>query len=309
MVDWPQRQPRRDPHPLTSQCRGRAIQDVRRKHHIGYRIGERWRYRQAQYQCDTPQRRLPKRVGSEACATRQGHHYATIVVNLRLHQVFDVLDQRRTATVSTFLAARSDRRRLQVAAIDRRRACRDAVQEQGPWAVIVMDRFHGIKSATTAFHTVRKRVARHPAETDRRRLTGRRNLLGKAPEDLSPAKRLELYGVLADFPPLRLAHSLVHGLRRWYNLPDVQMARARLRAWLYRIKKAERNELGELAATMRRWQQGIVNCFRDRVTKGGTEGINTKIKRLKRVAYGLPNFAHIRARILLAFSPEVRSPP
>ena len=65
-----------------------------------------------------------------------------------------------------------------------------------------------------------------------------RNLLGKAPEDLSPEKRLEFYGVLANFPELRLAHSLVHWLRRWYDLPDVQMARVRLRAWLYRIKKA-----------------------------------------------------------------------
>jgi hypothetical protein len=63
-----------------------------------------------------------------------------------------------------------------------------------------------------------------------------------------------------------------------------------------------------VAATIHRWQPWIVNFFRDRVTNGVTEGINTKIKLLKRLAYGLPDFAHIRARILLAFSPEVTSP-
>jgi transposase len=108
---------------------------------------------------------------------------------------------------------------------------------------------------------------------------------------------------------LRLAHSLVHWLRRWYELEDVQVARSRLRAWLLRVKQAGLKERGELAATIRRWQAWILNFFRDRVTNGVTEGINTTIKLLKRVAYGLPNFTHLRARILLAFTPVAALPP
>ena len=115
--------------------------------------------------------------------------------------------------------------------------------------------------------------------------------------------------MLVDCPPWRLAHSLVHWRRRWYDLHDVQVARARLRAWLYRVQQAGLKELDELASTIRRWRQGIVNFFRDRVTNGVTEGINTKIKLLKRMAYGFPNFAHIRARILLAFTPQGTLPP
>jgi len=52
-----------------------------------------------------------------------------------------------------------------------------------------------------------------------------------------------------------------------------------------------------------------VNFFHARVTNGVTEGINTKIKLLKRMAYGLSNFAHLRARILMVFAPEAPSPP
>jgi hypothetical protein len=51
-----------------------------------------------------------------------------------------------------------------------------------------------------------------------------------------------------------------------------------------------------------KWRLWIANFFRDRVTNGVTKGINNKIKLLKRMAYGLPNFAHLRARILLAFA-------
>ena len=45
------------------------------------------------------------------------------------------------------------------------------------------------------------------------------------------------------------------------------------------------------------------------LTNGVTEGINNKIKLLKRIAYGLPNFAHLRARILIEFTSELSSPP
>lgn len=50
---------------------------------------------------------------------------------------------------------------------------------------------------------------------------------------------------------------------------------------------AGRLDLDALAATGRRWRPWIEHVFRDRVTKGATEGINTTIKLLERVAYGL----------------------
>jgi transposase len=309
VIDGQQRQTRRSQHSLLYQCRGSSIQDVSRKHHSGYRVVERILYRQAQHQFDTRKRRIPKRVGIDEFAKRTGHNDATIVINLRSHQVLDVLNTRTKATVSDLLATRAERRRLKVAAIDMRREFRDAIQEQCPWALMVIDRFHVIKHATEALHRVRKRLTRQAPKADQQRLKDLRDLLGKAPEDMRPAQRLKLYGVLADFPALRLAHSLVHWLRRWYNLHDVQVAHARLRAWLYRVKQAGLTELDALAATVQRWRPWIENFFRDRVTNGATEGMNTKIKLLKRVAYGLPNFAHIRARILLAFAPVAALPP
>jgi transposase len=308
VVDWQQRQTRRYQDALMYQCRGSSIRDVSRKCHVGYRIVERLLSRQAHKQFDTPKRLLPKRIGMSAFAKPKGHHYATIVVDLCTQQVFDVLDKRTKGAVRDFLAVHAERHRLKVATIDMRREFRDVVKEQCHWVLMVIDRFHVIKSATAALHHVRERITRQAHKADQKRLKGIRDLLGKAQEDLTPAQRLELYGVLEDFPSLRLAHSLVRWLRRWDDLQNVQVARARLRAWLYRVKQASDEELHALAATIRRWQPRILNFFRDRVTNGVTEGINTKIKVLKRVAYGLLNFAHIRARILLAFTPEVRSP-
>lgn len=191
-IDWEQRQTRRYQSSLIEQSRTSAFQEVSRKHQMGERMVERLDDQHAHHQCDGRPRRLPKRVGIDEFAKRKGHHDATVLVNLRTHQVFEVLDNRTKATVSDFWAARPARRRLQVATIDRRRELRDAGEEQGPWALIVVARFHVIKQAPEALPNVRKRLMRPAQEADQKRLKGIRELRGKAQEDLTPAQRLDL---------------------------------------------------------------------------------------------------------------------
>ena len=79
-----------------------------------------------------------------------------------------------------------------------------------------------------------------------------------------------------------------------------------------------RSRLGPAAAPLagaRRQRVGSVPTAGKRAfeipipTNGVTEGINNKIKLLKRIAYGLPNFAHLQARILIEFTSELSSPP
>ena len=51
--------------------------------------------------------------------------------------------------------------------------------------------------------------------------------------------------------------------------------------------------------TISRWIDEILAYFDSRTTQGVVEGINQKIKLIKRRAYGLTNFANFRRRILL----------
>ena len=55
------------------------------------------------------------------------------------------------------------------------------------------------------------------------------------------------------------------------------------------------------AKTMQNWYRGILNTFDCPYTNGFTEGINNKIKVLKRNAYGYRNFERFRKRILHVF--------
>ena len=50
---------------------------------------------------------------------------------------------------------------------------------------------------------------------------------------------------------------------------------------------------------IKRWIDEIVAYFDNRTTQGAVEGINQKIKLIKRRAYGLTNFGNFRRRVLL----------
>ncbi len=51
--------------------------------------------------------------------------------------------------------------------------------------------------------------------------------------------------------------------------------------------------------TIKRWIDEIVVYFDQRTTQGAVEGINQKIKLIKKRAYGLSNFNNFRRRVLL----------
>ncbi|HBI2046973.1 TPA: transposase [Enterococcus faecalis] len=48
-----------------------------------------------------------------------------------------------------------------------------------------------------------------------------------------------------------------------------------------------------------KYKEGIKNSFRFPYSNGITEGLNNKLKVIKRIAYGYRNFYHFRSRIYI----------
>jgi transposase len=65
-----------------------------------------------------------------------------------------------------------------------------------------------------------------------------------------------------------------------------------------RISKVK--EIRGLARTLKQWREPILAWHTTGASNGPTEGLNSIIKKIKRVAAGFTNFAHYRTRILLA---------
>ena len=71
-----------------------------------------------------------------------------------------------------------------------------------------------------------------------------------------------------------------------------------LKHGIFYVSSSKLPEFDYCLQTISRWQEGILNSFKVPYTNGYTEGVNNKIKVLKRNAFGVRNFERFRSRIL-----------
>lgn len=83
------------------------------------------------------------------------------------------------------------------------------------------------------------------------------------------------------------------------NYSDYEHAEEEIKSWIEMVYDYSIPEMVEVANTIKNWLPYIVNSFIDeRFSNCFTEGLNNKIKVIKRLAFGYKNFAFLRLRIL-----------
>ena len=76
--------------------------------------------------------------------------------------------------------------------------------------------------------------------------------------------------------------------------------------WISKCIDKNIPEFMEAAGTISRWKEYILNSFIDeRYSNGYTEGINNKIKVIKRIGFGYKSFELFRGRILCIFNGKI----
>ena len=69
------------------------------------------------------------------------------------------------------------------------------------------------------------------------------------------------------------------------------------------MRHTDDRDLKQWAKTLDHWREPILNFFDNRTTNGFTEGINTKLKLVKRISYGFRNKGVFIRKAMLAFLP------
>lgn len=180
-----------------------------------------------------------------------------------------------------------------------------------PEAQVVADRFHVMVQINKELDTQRKKEKRNTQELIRKAKTSKEKfqqeqileglnkskyILLKNESDLNEEQKNKLIQVKAVSPSLKLMHELKEKIRRVFNKTnDWYTAVFKLGIWLSKAKKYFPNSNN----TFIRWFDEIVAYFDHRTTSGAVEGINNKLKLIKRSAYGFRNFNNFRVRCLL----------
>jgi len=91
---------------------------------------------------------------------------------------------------------------------------------------------------------------------------------------------------------------LVEYLHKALDKPTVKGFRDTLKIWYRVVREAKLKPFTKLAAMIRRYRRLIENYIASRLTTAVSEGINNKIKTLKRMGYGYTNPLSFRLKIL-----------
>jgi transposase len=165
------------------------------------------------------------------------------------------------------------------------------VKKVFPNAVVVIDRFHVIKAVNTELN----RIRRQARILDR----GSKFILLKNGKDLTPEETKRLASLLKRSKRLAKAYQWKEEFRAIYEQSlTVEEGKRQIQEWLNKAQAV----YSEAIKTIRNHLDGISNYFRNRTTSGAMEGINNRIKLIKRQAYGFANFNNFRERLLACFS-------
>lgn len=217
--------------------------------------------------------------------------------------MLDILPDRKKETLIAWLRhppSGIDLTQLAFAATDLWSHYRAAVQTVYPKVAVVADRFHVVQNLHTVIHSVR-RDAQSAAASDeeRKQLKGLRYLLLKNEQNLTDSDKERLKALANSHPDLFRLWQLRQDLHDWYEVrttPD--KARLTLDRWIQEAQQLGMIHLHSFCNTLTNWKTEILNFFHHRITSGFVEGMNSKIRVLKRIAFGIPNHEHFRLRII-----------
>ena len=175
-----------------------------------------------------------------------------------------------------------------------------------PNAEVVADRFHVMKLVNDELDAERKSVKtkgeklNNKAEKEKilKVIKKSKYCLLKNEKDLNNEQKEKLKEVKKVFPKLANMHRLKEQLRNSFEKTNSELiGLLDLSDWL----RDAASDFPNSSATIIRWLGEIVGYFKNRTTQGIVEGINNKLKLIKRKAYGFKNFANFRLRSLLSF--------
>ncbi|WP_455716915.1 ISL3 family transposase [Anaerosporobacter sp.] len=228
--------------------------------------------------------------------------YQCILVDPKKRSILDILPNRTQSHLSAYFRKmnRSERYRVKFFICDMWQPYVDMAQSYFPNAKVIIDKYHFIRQVTWAIENVRKRLQKSMIPSLRKYYKRSHKLILTRYSKLKDENKKACDLMLQYSDDLRLAHKLKED---FYDICQCEQYKKQRLDFLDWIKIAETSGIPEFekcATTYRHWLKGILNAFKYGLTNGPTEGLNNKIKVLKRTSYGVRNFNRFRTRILHA---------
>lgn len=249
---------------------------------------------------------FPINAGIDEFSQKKGRgKFCTIITNNDLHKPFDILPSRDPAEIDKYFNSIPPevREKVESYTMDMWGNFRTLVKEYFPNAKIIVDRFHVMKSLNKCIDKTRRRLQKLIAKDRSEKLKNLRWIILKNNEDLTEDEKNKLTFAFECSKGIKDMYEFKENVREIFEekIPQEE-AREKLRILINKAKEEITDRsIKSFIKTYNTHEEYILNYFDKRQSNGLVEGINNRIKLIKRIGFGMPNFYNFAGRILRTF--------
>ena len=244
----------------------------------------------------------PVYMSVDEVSWQKRHKYVTNVIDIRKRKVIWNHHGRGKNVLDTFYRALGQNgcEQIQAVASDGAKGFLSSTKAHAKKALIVLDHFHVKKYLNDALDTVRKEELRKARKEHNDELTrilhcNQRFILMQSRKSERKQDLLSKLAVLNE--RLYQAMLLKEQFLTVYTARDQETARINLNEWIIAAMESNIPAFEELGEKFFRKRHFILNYFVCNITTAISEGINNKIKRLSRMAYGFKDVHYFLLKI------------
>lgn len=238
---------------------------------------------------------------------KRRHTYGTIFLDVERNRVLWVCATReKKAVIHVFrnVFGREVCQRIEAVSMDWWQPYEDAVKECLPNAQVVWDLFHVVKKYNLeVIDRVRLDEARRcQTDEERRGMKKTKFLLLKNRNHLQGEEPAKLRTLLAANHRLLVVYVLRDALRALWDYCYPACAYKWFQGWFQRAIRSRIEPLKRFARALKERLHGILAHCRHRIHSGTLEGVNNKVKVIKRIAYGFRDLDYFFLKIRSHFT-------
>lgn len=285
-------------------CKYMTITEVAEHLDLDWKTVKEIHKRHLQDKYSHEERENPRIIVIDEISLKKRHTYLTIIADWDSGKVLGVQKDRAYESLKGFFDSLSDEEResIEAVAIDMWDPYIKAITESCPNARIVFDEFHVVAAFGRVIDKVRNMEYKDAEKSGKAVIKGTRYLLLKNSQNITPEERPRLKQLLALNKSLSTAYILKDYLKKLWEYRYPKWAEKAISHWCNIADESNVKPLMDFGNTLVKHAYGIINHCMYPIHTSFIEGMNNKIKVIKRKAYGFHDIEYFSLVIKDAFT-------
>jgi transposase len=289
---------------VAQECRLiQSIKDVAKRCHLGWDTVKEIDKKYLERELNPPDFSEVESIAVDEISLRRHHKYATVVSETRRRRVLWVEKDRTEKSLGRFYKqlGKDVCKRIRAVAMDMWEAYEKATRKYCPDAEIVYDQFHIIQNYGKVIDKVRNMELAKAKKEQQGILKGTKYLLLANRANVLGKRRVKLDELLRLNKAISIVYILKDDLKHLWDYSYEGWAKKWFAGWYKRATESGITLLIKFADSLKEHLAGILAHCRYWISTSFLEGMNNKIKVIKRIAFGFRDMDYFFLKIRGAF--------